>query len=233
MEHRKNSRTQLCSHWITHPLWQQLIPLKWNVYSPLPCGIKINAGEVNSVSSLESTHISNIRLERGREREQRMVDKKHVGFLLSASALPAGTGSELFIRLQSAACTYSSHSKVTPIKHQSAMLSLFLKPPHFQICATSKPTSFTYSLAQKYGPHAICIIHPVLCFYSFVVRQTSRRCILPQQIKTSILLASYYSIEATDFSHLSFQTAPLAGWLMGCGETTYSSLHTGPHWAKL
>jgi hypothetical protein len=90
-----------------------------------------------------------------------MEDKKHVGFLLSASALPAGTGPQLFIRLQSAACTYSSHSKVTPIKHQSAMLSLFLKPPHFQICATSKANLIYIQPGPEIG--TTCYLHHSSC----------------------------------------------------------------------
>lgn len=54
MNQCKNLRMQLCSHWITHPSWQELIALKWIVYHPLAWGIKINARRVNSVSSLEA-----------------------------------------------------------------------------------------------------------------------------------------------------------------------------------
>lgn len=53
MNQCKNLRMQLCPHWITHPSWQELIALKWMVYSPLARGIKINARRVNSVSSPE------------------------------------------------------------------------------------------------------------------------------------------------------------------------------------
>lgn len=48
--------------------------------------------------------------------------KKRVPFLLSASAVPAGKRPKLFISLYAAVYMYSSHSKVTPLKHQFELL---------------------------------------------------------------------------------------------------------------
>lgn len=50
MNQSKNLRMQLCSYWITHPSWQELIALKWIVCSLLAWTIKINARTANSVS---------------------------------------------------------------------------------------------------------------------------------------------------------------------------------------
>lgn len=106
MNQCKNLRMQLCPHWITHPSWQELIALKWMVYSPLARGIKINARRVNSVSSSESppptlpilnqpavpsTQLEEIRRgEKKKGAQENEERKKNLPFLLSASALAAG-----------------------------------------------------------------------------------------------------------------------------------------------
>lgn len=149
MNQCKNLRMQLCPHWITHPSWQELIALKWIVYSPLASGIKINARRVNSVSSPERTpapplpfqptHLETLYKIRSKERKKRECRRieKHVPFPLSASALPAGKRPELFIRLHAAVYMHSTHSKVTPLKHQSS--------PSLQIDRTCGPNLFTYN----------------------------------------------------------------------------------------
>lgn len=98
-----------------------------------------------------------IRLEAGRKRECRRI-QKHVLVLLSASALTAGKRPKLFIRLHAAVCMYSTHSKVTPLKHQSEILWPVFRAPSLQIDQTCKPTN----LHETQMGVSLCIIYQTL-----------------------------------------------------------------------
>ena len=87
--------------------------LKWTECSVLVFGIKINTRGVNSVSSHESLSMS------GDEEDGRVglgQWGRRVSSFPSASGLPAGKISTLFINIQRAVCIYSSRWKVTLLK---------------------------------------------------------------------------------------------------------------------
>ena len=114
--------------------------------------------------------VSNIRLEAGRKRRECKRIEKHVLFLLSASALPAGKTPKLFIRLHAAVCMHSAHSKVTALKHQSEILWPDLRAPSLQIDQPFRPNLFTYNADGSWVD--ICISASFINLYFSSVAQS-------------------------------------------------------------
>lgn len=155
---------QLCSHWIPHPSWQELIALKWIVYRLLAHAVKINARSVNSVSSPEPSAprkspatcsppplIAYIKLDVGRKREE---GGKHWNNCFSSQHLLAASWENTRAIHQSPHCclpvfnSLRSHcwnTNLRPTIYICIVIYLFFSAACCQINQTSRQSVFTYN----------------------------------------------------------------------------------------